>query len=57
MAMAARVHDTREPSLCEAEPTRSPNKSGWFELRLSGTGLPDPVSYALAVTYTGTQEL
>jgi alpha-amylase len=30
--------------------------SGWFSLRLIGNALPAPASYALTVTYTGTQE-
>jgi alpha-amylase len=44
------------PSVAEGI-TVTANKSGWFELRLTGSGLPQPVSYELAVKYTGTQQL
>jgi hypothetical protein len=34
------------------------NQSGWFTLRLTGSGLPSSgTAYQLTVTYTGTQEL
>ena len=31
--------------------------SGWYDLRVTGKGLPAPVPYELEVTYTSTQEL
>jgi alpha-amylase len=49
----ASAHDT---SGSETDVITTANESGWFELRLTPAGLPDPVSYALTVTYTGTQE-
>jgi alpha-amylase len=37
--------------------TATADKSGWFELRLTGSGLQAPSSYELSVTYSGTQGL
>jgi alpha-amylase len=38
--------------------TAQADESGWFELRLGGSGLPPAgSSYELTLTYTGTQEL
>jgi len=40
------------------ELTAQADQSGWFELRLGGSGLvPAGSPYELTVTYTGTQEL
>jgi alpha-amylase len=49
---------TRYTSPAEAARiTATAEKSGWIQLRLTGSGLPGPASYALTMTYTGTQAL
>jgi len=51
------VGSTRQTSPSAAHLTANADGSGWFALRLTGSGLLQPAAYALTVTYTGTQEL